>query len=304
MYLFVHFGINTFTGNEWGDGTEDPSLFNPTGVDADQWVNVAQAAGFSGLILTAKHHDGFALWPTAYSDHSVENSPWMSGEGDVVKIVADAAQRAGLPFGIYLSLWDRHETTYGTPAFDDFFVGQLEELLTGYGPFFEIWLDGARNSDVTFVYNLERYYDVIRNLQPQALIANAGPDIRWAGNEEGILPTSVFSPLNESRWYPVECDVPNRPSWFWKAGESGKLKLVKQLVSIYFNCVGQNGALLLNVPADPNGNLPAGDIKQLFEFRAVLELIFEKKSGATRTRHSQRCTQRHDSLERPACNRR
>ena len=275
LYMFIHFGINTFTGNEWGDGTESPSLFNPSRINVDQWVSVAKRAGFKGVILTAKHHEGFALWPTAYSSYSVKNSPWENGKGDVVKLVAEACERYGLKFGIYLSPWDQHEKTYGTPAYHDFFVGQLTELLTQYGPIFEVWLDGARAPGVTFEYDFRRYLETIRRLQPDALVANLGPDIRWVGNEIGVAPETVYSGLNDSWWYPVECDVSIRPGWFWKSKEDSKVKSLSRLLDIYYKCIGRNSVLLLNVPPNNKGEFTALDIERLYSFSATINRIFE-----------------------------
>ncbi|EAQ00457.1 hypothetical protein JNB_09799 [Janibacter sp. HTCC2649] len=189
FYGFLHFGMNTMTDREWGDGTESPALFAPETVDADDWVALCAEAGMSAVILTCKHHDGFALWPTRHSDHSVRSSPWRSGSGDLVREVAQACARAGLKFGIYLSPWDRAEKTYGEgTAYDDFYVAQLTELLTGYGPIFCVWLDGANGegpSGRRQEYDWDRYHRVVRALQPEAVISVCGPDVRWCGNEAG-----------------------------------------------------------------------------------------------------------------------
>ncbi len=193
---FIHFTVNTFTDREWGDGTEDPAIFNPTEFDARQWVGVCKDAGINGLILTAKHHDGFCLWPSRYTDHSVKSSPWRGGKGDVVREVADACREAGLKFGIYLSPWDRHEQTYGTDAYNEFFKAQLRELLTGYGPLYCVWFDGACGEGPNGkrqVYDWDGYYQVIRELQPDAVISVCGPDVRWCGNEAGRTRKSEWS---------------------------------------------------------------------------------------------------------------
>ena len=295
LYLFIHFGINTFTGDEWGDGTDSPRLFNPSNLDVDQWVRTAKYAGFKGLILTAKHHEGFSLWPTAYSDYSVASSPWKGGEGDLVKEVAEACKREGIKFGIYLSPWDRHEPSYGTPAYHDFFVGQLTELLTGYGPIFEVWLDGARDPSVRFAYDRVRYYETIRSLQPGALIANMGPDIRWVGNEQGVVQDPLYSYINESWWYPAECDVSIRPSWFWKAREDNRVKSLQQLVDLYFGCVGGNSALLLGTAPNADGRLPALDVERLINMGARLRRIFETNDLIGQTARAS--SQRGDSTE-------
>jgi alpha-L-fucosidase len=275
MYLFVHFGMNTFTNNEWGDGTENPAWFNPSRLDARQWATVAKETGFAGIIFTAKHHDGFALWPTQYSDFSVKHSPWKNGAGDVVKEIADACREAGLKFGIYLSPWDRHEPTYGIPAYNDFYINQLTELLTNYGPVFEVWIDGAHGKGVTYTYDYPRIYQTIKTLQPDALIAISGRDIRWIGNEIGVAPETLWS-VEGKQWYPSECDVPNRPGWFWHADEDGKVKSLEHHLEIYFSSVGNNCVLLLNVPPNRDGLLPEPDVKRLNEFRAALDAIFNE----------------------------
>ena len=197
FYAFVHFTVNTFTDREWGDGTEDPSVFNPSGLDAGQWVRSIQAAGMKGLILTCKHHDGFCLWPSRYTDHTVAASPFRGGRGDVVREVSEACARAGLQFGVYLSPWDRHDSRYGTgKAYDDYFVSQLTELLSGYGPIRSVWFDGACGEGANGkkqCYDWPRYYETIRRLQPEACIHVCGPDIRWCGNEAGQTRESEWS---------------------------------------------------------------------------------------------------------------
>ncbi|MFD2116171.1 alpha-L-fucosidase [Paenibacillus yanchengensis] len=197
FYAFVHFSMNTFTGQEWGSGQDEPSIFHPTAFDANQWVAACQAAGMTGLILTCKHHDGFCLWPSQYTDYSVKNSPWKNGEGDIVREVADACQRMGMKFGVYLSPWDRHETTYGdSPAYNQFFLNQLRELLTAYGDIFCVWFDGACGEGPNGKrqqYDWDSYFSLIRELQPNAVISVCGPDVRWCGNEAGHCRTSEWS---------------------------------------------------------------------------------------------------------------
>lgn len=197
FYAFFHFGMNTYTDREWGDGTEDPKLFNPAKLDADQWVSAAKSAGMKGVILTCKHHDGFCLWPTRYTSHSVASSPWKKGTGDVVKEVSDACRRHGMKFGIYLSPWDRNQPCYGTgKEYDDYYLAQLTELLTGYGKIFSVWLDGACGEGPNGkkqVYDWERYYACVRKYQPDACICVCGPDIRWCGNEAGDVRKSEWS---------------------------------------------------------------------------------------------------------------
>ncbi|MER6000364.1 alpha-L-fucosidase [Nonomuraea angiospora] len=189
FYGFIHFGMNTMTDREWGEGHDDPAAFDPEGLDADQWVRALKAAGMTGVILTCKHHDGFCLWPSDVTAYSVAASPWRGGRGDVVAEVSESARRHGLRFGIYLSPWDRTEASYGSgSAYDDFYVAQLTELLTRYGPVFTVWLDGANGEGPNGrrqVYDWERYYAVVRELQPDAVISVCGPDVRWCGNEAG-----------------------------------------------------------------------------------------------------------------------
>ena len=198
FYAFAHFSINTFTDKEWGDGTESESLFNPTELNADQWVDALNAAGAKGLILTCKHHDGFCLWPSAYTEHSVKSSPFRDGKGDVVREVADACKKGGIKFGVYLSPWDRNSKIYGSDAYNDYFCNQLTELLTNYGELFAVWFDGACGEGPNGkrqVYDWDRYYALIRELQPNACIAICGPDIRWCGNEKGRTRPSDWSVL-------------------------------------------------------------------------------------------------------------
>lgn len=189
-YAFVHYGMNTYTNREWGEGDEDPALFNPTDLDCDEWVQTIKEAGMRGMILTAKHHDGFCLWPSAYTEHSVKNSPWRGGKGDVVREAAEACARGGIPFGIYLSPWDRNSPLYGTPEYNDYYCNQLTELLTGYGELFEVWFDGACGEGPNGKkqeYDFARYIALIRKYQPNAVIFNdRGPDVRWIGNEAGV----------------------------------------------------------------------------------------------------------------------
>ena len=201
FYSFVHFTVNTFTGREWGDGTESPSIFNPKKLDAEQWVRAVKSAGMKGLILTCKHHDGFCLWPSKYTTHTVANSPYKNGTGNIVKEVSDACRKYGIKFGVYLSPWDRNCSLYGQgKAYDDFFVNQLTELLTGYGEVFSVWFDGAcgegPNGKKQY-YDWERYYAKVRELQPNACISVCGPDIRWCGNEAGYTRVAEWSVVPE-----------------------------------------------------------------------------------------------------------
>lgn len=288
----AHFGMNTFTDREWGDGKEDPKLFNPTEFDGRQWVNAFKAAGVKLVVLTAKHHDGFCLWPSKFTDHTVANSPWRDGKGDVVREVADACREAGLKFGVYLSPWDRHEPTYGnSPKYNEFFRNQLRELLTNYGPITEVWFDGACGEGPQGKrqnYDWESYYRLIRQLQPQALIAIRGPDVRWAGNEggharenESSIITVGFNPMHKeifrnqtSVWFPAECDVSIRPGWFYHAKTDGQVKSLDHLMEIYYKSVGWNSVLLLNVPPDKRGLIHENDVKRLAEFGAEIQRRF------------------------------
>ena len=318
LTAFFHFGINTFTGNEWGTGKEDPNIFNPSALDAKQWIRVAKEAGIKQVILTAKHHDGFCLWPTKTTKHSVESSPWKNGKGDVVKEVANACKEYKIGFGIYLSPWDMNAPLYGSDAYNDFFIDQLTELLTQYGRIDELWFDGANGEGPNGkkqVYDFERWYKVIRKLQPSATIAIMGPDVRWVGTETGygretewsVVPannldpkemaagsqTSIaFKPQGDmmgndlgSRdktrnakglvWYPAETDVSIRPGWFYHEEENVKVKSPEKLLDIYFNSVGRNGVLLLNIPPDKRGLIHDSDITVLEKWRQLRDTIFK-----------------------------
>lgn len=312
---FAHFGVNTFTNREWGEGIEDPAIFNPTQFDARQWVKAIKDGGMKMLILTAKHHDGFCLWPSKYTEHSVKNSPWRDGKGDVVREVADACLEAGIKLGIYCSPWDRHEKSYGdSPVYNEHFRNQLRELLSNYGPVAEVWFDGACGEGPNGkkqVYDWDSYYKVIRELQPHALIFGCGPDIRWVGNESGVAREMEWSALpvtkdmvdenwlahqqtfvdgsgveeakkamttpndQKKTWYPAECDVSIRPGWFYHAEEDGKVKSLDVLLDIYYKSVGRNGVLLLNIPPDRRGLIHENDVQRLRELRQTLEAIFK-----------------------------
>ncbi|MDZ7373710.1 MAG: alpha-L-fucosidase [candidate division KSB1 bacterium] len=299
MNAFVHFGINTFTDREWGTGQEDPALFNPTSLDCRQWVRVLKSAGFRGVILTAKHHDGFCLWPSRHTDHSVKASPWRSGKGDVVGELASACREAGLKFGIYLSPWDRHEPTYGdSPRYNEFYKAQLRELLTQYGEIFEVWFDGACGEGPNGkrqVYDWDGYWRLVRELQPNAVIfSDGGPDVRWVGNERGFadetnwpfLRSGVVFPgypryqeLQQGHpdgdaYVPAEADVSIRPGWFYHSSEDGRVKSLAELVEIYFGSVGRGANLLLNVPPDPRGLIHENDAKRLAELGTYLQRAF------------------------------
>lgn len=295
LALFLHFGVNTFTDREWGDGTEDPAIFRPDNLDARQWAATARETGFRSLILTAKHHDGFCLWPTSLTTHSVASSGWRNGGGDVVREVADACRGEGLGFGVYLSPWDRHEPRYGdSPRYMDFYVAQLEELLTRYGPIVEVWFDGANGEGPNGkrqVYDWERIHATVRRLQPDAVMfSDAGPDVRWIGNERGVAGETCWSTIDPaavpyagydapdvgvtlqrghadgSVWRPGETDVSIRPGWFWHPAENEKVRSASDILALYFTSVGRNSKLLLNVPPARDGMLHPTDVANLAAF--------------------------------------
>ena len=288
LVMFIHFGMNTFTDKEWGDGTEDPAIFNPVNLDAEQWVKAAKECGFKYIILTAKHHDGFCLWPSKYTSHSIKNSPYKNGKGDIVKEFSDACHKHKIKFSFYLSPWDRHEKTYGTDAYNMYFQNQLTELLTNYGDVGEVWFDGANGEGPNGKkqeYDWDIFYSTVRHYQPNALIAAMGPDIRWVGNEDGIgnetdwcIQPRRYSIQNASNgdrvWYPSESDVSIRPGWFYHLSENSQIKSVDQLVDIYFKTVGRNSNLLLNVPPDKEGLISEQDVQRLKEWKQKLNDIF------------------------------
>ena len=305
LTAFLHFGINTFTGREWGDGSEDPALFNPTELDAEQWVRSLKEAGFRMVILTAKHHDGFCLWPTKTTKHSVASSPWKDGKGDVVKELRDACTKYDMKFGVYLSPWDRNAESYGdSPRYNQFFIDQLTELLTNYGEVHEVWFDGANAEGPNGkkqIYDWDAFYKTIQTLQPKAVMAIMGDDVRWVGNERGLgreteWSATVLAPgiynradsvnmalgigstsqdlgsremlakANELFWYPSEVDVSIRPGWFYHADQDNQVKSLKHLMDIYCQSVGYNSVLLLNIPPDRRGLIHENDVKRLKEF--------------------------------------
>ncbi|MBW3624671.1 MAG: alpha-L-fucosidase [Armatimonadetes bacterium] len=308
LTLFVHFTVNTFTDKEWGDGTEDPKIFNPSKLDVSQWVKAAKAGGFKLVILTAKHHDGFCLWPSKTTEHSVKNSPWKNGKGDLVREFVAVCRKEGVAVGLYLSPWDRHEPTYGdSPAYNAFYKKQLTELLTQYGPIDEVWFDGANGEGPNGKrqeYDWPGFYDTIRAHQPDALIAISGPDVRWVGNEEGFARETEWSvqdphPIyhagtKEKVWWPAECDVSIRPGWFWHPSEDEKVRTSDNLVDLYFKSVGRNSLLLLNVPPTNEGLFHGTDVQRLKEFKTKLDAIFKddlakgKPATASHTRGNDR----------------
>jgi alpha-L-fucosidase len=315
MNAFVHFTTNTFTNREWGLGSESPSSFNPSNLDADQWITVLKKAGFKGVILTCKHHDGFCLWPSKYTEHSVRNSPYKNGKGDVVKEVADACQRNGLKFGVYLSPWDRNHAGYGSQEYISYYRNQLKELFTNYGPVFEMWFDGANGGDgyygganETRKINGATYYDwpktlsLVRNMQPDVIFfSDAGPSVRWCGNERGIggetnwcmiTPDTLYAGKvgiekllnkgseNGTHWIPAEVNTSIRPGWFYHEEEDSLVKSPQQLFEIYLTSVGRGSTLLLNVPPDKSGRIHSQDIASLQGWRKLLDRAFETNLAA------------------------
>jgi len=308
-YGFVHFNMNTFSDREWGFGDEQPSQFAPTALDARQWARVAKEAGMKGLIITAKHHDGFVLWPSAYTAHSVKNSPWRDGKGDLIREFVDACREYGLKVGIYYSPWDRNHPDYGKPEYITYMRNQLTELLTNYGELFEVWFDGANGGSGWYGgANEERivdkltYYDwpsmhaLVRELQPGAMLfSDAGPDVRWVGNEHGFAYPTTWSNLmrdsvyagmpeysdkwamgqeNGTHWVPAEADVSIRPGWYYHAYEDHKVKTLPELLEIYYQSIGQNSSLLINFPVDTRGLIPDSDVQAILELSAKVKEDF------------------------------
>lgn len=319
---FLHFTVNTFTDKEWGDGDEDPKVFNPTDFDPDGIVSGLKMAGMKGVILTAKHHDGFCLWPTRTTEHCIRNSTWREGKGDVVREISEAARRQGLRFGVYLSPWDRNNAAYGKPEYVPIYRAQLTELLTQYGPIFEIWFDGANGGtgyyggarekrviDRTTYYDWPNTWALARRFQPDAVMfSDVGPDVRWVGNENGIAGETcweTYDPVNEKggpaapgdvdarlsdigtpngkQWLPPECDVSIRPGWFWHESENSKVKAARELWDLYFKSVGRGANLLLNVPPDRWGRLNEADVASLREFGELRRATFGKNLAAHAT---------------------
>lgn len=305
---FVHFTVNTFTDKEWGYGDESPEIFNPSALNTIQWAHVAKMAGMKQLILTAKHHDGFCLWPSAYTEHSIKNSPWRKGHGDVVYEFVEACRSNGIKAGLYLSPWDRNHADYGTAAYLAYYRNQLRELLTHYGEISEIWFDGANGGDGYYgganetrridrntYYQWDVTWQLVKQLQPHCLIfSDAGPDIRWIGNEHGFAGKTNWStittrgitvggadmnylnsgdPLGEN-WVAGECDVSIRPGWFYHASEDSMVKTPRELADIFYKSVGRNGVLLLNIPPDRRGLFHENDIAALRKFREILDETF------------------------------
>jgi len=302
FYLFMHFGPNTFTDKEWGEGNEREEIFNPTNLDCEQWCRVAKAAGAKGIIITAKHHDGFCLWPSRFSKHTVRESKWKDGRGDVLKELSSACKKYGLKFGVYISPWDRNHPDYGTEKYNDVFANMMKEIFTNYGPIWELWWDGANGEGLNGkkqVYDWHRFEQTVRELSPNTIVfSDIGPDIRWCGNEDGMagktnwntLDTAGFtrgagSPpqdtlnagnTNGKNWIPAECDVSIRPGWFYHKEQDGKVKTPEQLFDLYLKSVGRGANLLLNVPPDRRGLINENDSATLVGFNDLRENAFVK----------------------------
>ncbi|MCU0226344.1 MAG: alpha-L-fucosidase [Bryobacterales bacterium] len=280
--VLIHFGPNTFQDREWGDGKADPSIFNPTQLDAEQWVLAAKAGGAGYLVMVAKHHDGFCLWPSRHTEYSVKNSPWRDGKGDLVKEVEQACRKHGLRFGIYLSPWDRHEPSYSDNArYDDYYNKQLTELCTRYGELVEIWLDGAGSEG--HVYDFDRYVKTMRTYQPNAnIFADTGflqyGDVRWVGNEDGYAHEdnwNVVDRLGYLRYRPAEADTPLRQGhWFWHPHAEQRLKTLPQMMETYEKTVGRGAQLVLGLAPDDRGLMPDVDVARLQEFGDGVQAVY------------------------------
>jgi len=300
FYLFTHFGPNTFTDLEWGKGTEPEDMFNPTQLDCNQWCRIAKAAGAKGIIITAKHHDGFCLWPSKYSTHTVAQSKWKNGKGDVLKELSDACKKYNLKLGIYLSPWDRNHPKYGTDEYNEVFINMMKEVVSRYGPLFEFWWDGANGEGPNGkkqVYDWRKFEETMRKIAPNTVVfSDIGPDIHWAGNENGIagdplwnlLDTAGFTRgagapstdtlnhgnVNGKNWIPAECDVSIRPGWFYHANEDEKVKKPEDLFQLYLKSVGRGASLLLNVPPDRRRLFNEHDSVALMGFKKLRDEAF------------------------------
>ncbi len=312
---FIHFTINTFTDKEWGFGDESPATFNPSETNVEQWIGTLKDIGFKGIILTTKHHDGFCLWPSQFTEHSIKNSPYKEGKGDIVKEVSEACKKHGLKFGIYVSPWDRNRADYGSPSYVEYYRNQLKELFTTYGPAFEMWFDGANGGDGYYGGAKEKrridgstYYDwpatlkMVRELEPNIIFfSDAGPGVRWVGNEKGIAgetnwnnitPDTLFAGQagieklletgseNGTQWIPAEVDVSIRPGWFYHSKEDSLVKTPEKLFEIYLTSVGRGSTLLLNIPPDKRGLLHENDVQALKGWRALIDKEFKTNLAA------------------------
>ena len=307
MYAFIHYSLNTYTDQEWGFGNEDLQLFNPSDLDCRQWARVCKQAGMKGIIFTAKHHCGFCMWPSKYTEYSVKNTPWKNGQGDVVKELADACRKEGLKFAVYLSPWDRNHPEYGRPAYVTYFRNQLRELLTNYGEIFEVWFDGAnggdgwygganetRRIDAKTYYGWAETFRMIRELQPHCVIWNDGGDrgdLRWVGNEAGSVGETNWSLLNKEgnvtgdmlrfglengdSWVAAETNTSIRPGWFYHATENENVKSLSKLMDTYYKSVGRNSCLLLNFPIAPNGRIHPTDSLRGIAFNKMIHEVFK-----------------------------
>lgn len=308
FYFFVHFGPNTFTNKEWGEGTEPEDIFNPSNLDCEQWARIAKQSGAKGIIITAKHHDGFCLWPSQYSTHTVRESKWKNGKGDVLKELSEACRKHGLKFGVYISPWDRNHPKYGTEEYNDVFVNMMTEIFSKYGPIWELWWDGANGEGPNGkkqVYDWHRFERTVRKLSPNTVVfSDIGPDIRWVGNERGIaaetnwnlLDTAGFTrghgaPPNDtlqqgnvygSNWIPAECDVSIRPGWFYHKEEDDKVKSPEVLFDLYLKSVGRGANFLLNVPPDQRGLIHENDSAALVGFKKLKDNTFSKNNNEKR----------------------
>ena len=308
MYAFIHYSLNTYTDQEWGFGNEDPKLFNPSDLDCRQWARVCKQAGMKGIIFTAKHHCGFCMWPSAYTEYSVKNAPWKQGKGDVVRELADACREEGLKFAVYLSPWDRNHKDYGKSEYVTYFRNQLRELLTQYGDIFEVWFDGANGGDGWYgganetrridgktYYGWAETFKMIRELQPNAVIWNDGGDrgdLRWVGTEAGnvgetnwsTMPSKGNTPYHMLHygvedgdvWCPGETNTSIRPGWFYHETENEHVKSLSKLMDTYYKSVGRNSTLLLNFPIAPNGRIHPTDSLRGIAFKKMIDEVFKE----------------------------
>jgi alpha-L-fucosidase len=288
--VILHFSTNTFLNREWGDGTAAPSTFNPSHVDTDQWMQAAKAGGARYAVLVAKHHDGFALFPSKQTDYSVKASPWLDGKGDLVRLASNSAHRAGLGFGVYLSPWDRHDSRYPDPAaYDKYYLAQLTELASHYGPLTEFWLDGAGSAGRT--YDFDKIVQELRTYQPNTIVfadtaLYKSADARWVGSEDGTVPYENWNVIDRTgylRWRPVEADTPLRKlHWFWHPNDEASLHTVDELVDIYNKTVGRGAQLMLGLAPDNTGRLPDSDAARLREFGEAIQRLYGAEHNLTR----------------------
>ena len=324
FYFFIHFGPNTFTDLEWGKGTEKEEVFNPTNLDCRQWCRIAKAAGAKGIIITAKHHDGFCLWPSKYSTHTIRESKWRDGKGDILKELSQACKEYGLKFGVYLSPWDRNHPKYGTPEYNEVFVNMMKEIVSNYGPLFEFWWDGANGEGPNGkkqIYDWHLFEQTMRSIAPNTVVfSDIGPDVRWVGNENGIagdpnwnlLDTAGFKRgegappndtlnhgnMNGKNWIPAECDVSIRPGWFYHEKEDSLVKSPEQLWRLWLKSVGRGANLILNVPPDRRGLINEHDSASLIKWRKLRDQYFSDNlaTDAVCYLHSQNAKRKSKNL--------